>query len=284
MSNHSKGKDYEDFVESVYQAILLAEKREGKTATIQLERNRKIISKSGTPAEIDIYWEYEIAGVTHQVAIECKNYNKSVDIQDVRNFARKIEQMSGLKGLMVSKLGFSGNAVKEASADHIDLLIIREQKDSDWDGYLRHVNINFHALMPTRTITINPAFNKEWMFANGFKVGDTISYQTTNDKILIEDRSEGFSHTLHALESHSFFEEKGVGRHTWSRAFKDGWISFDQQTFKLDSIDIEYANPAPIKSELHIDYSQYVLAIMEYVNRDQQKYAVLKSGERKPYG
>ncbi len=283
MSNLAKGNSYENFVEHVYQAILTAEKKAGNVSTVKIERKKKITSKSGTPAEIDIYWEYEIAGIVHRTAIECKNHKSCVDIKEVRDFARKIEHISGLKGLMASKSGFSRNAIQEASSDQIDLLIVREQMDKDWDGYLREVNIVFHVSSPARTVKVEPRLNKEWLLAQGFKLGDVISYQAQNNATFIEDGASGFRYSLYELEGKSFFENKGDGRHVWEKVFQDGWISFDKHTYKMDSIRIEYVNPSVIKSEMNIDFSRYVLAIIEYVNRNKPAETVLKSGERKPH-
>lgn len=281
MSNKDKGNTYEAFVESVYKAILEAERRQGKSASVTIERNKTIISKSGTPAEIDIYWEYQLAGITHKVAIECKNYNKNIDIPRVRDFARKIEHISGLKGLMVTRKGFSENAITEASADNIDLLTIREYAAEDWDGYITHVNVQIHLVAPSRTIGLRPSFNREWMLANGFKTGERVSYNTRNDLLIIEDKASGFRYSLFALEANDFFEDKGPGTHIWSKQFEDGWIYFDQTALKLDSIEVEYRKNPATQRDINVDFEQYVLAVMKYINGEQNKFAVMRTGERK---
>ena len=284
MSNLAKGNSYEDFVEQVYQAILSVEKTAGNISTVKIERKKEITSKSGTPAEIDIYWEYEVAGAVYRTAIECKNQKRPVDVSQVRDFARKIEHRSGLKGLMASKSGFSDNAIQEASSDQIDLLIVREQKAEDWNGYLRELNLTFHVLSPSRTVKIEPRFNKEWMLnEGGFKIGDVISYRAQNNTTFIEDKASGFRHSVYELEGKSFFEDKGEGNHVWEKDFQDGWIYFDKDTYKIDSIKMEYVNPPVVKSEMSVDFTRYVLAVIEYVNKNKPSETVLKSGERKPH-
>jgi hypothetical protein len=283
MSNKKKGDEYEDFVETVYKAILEAEHREGKITPITLERKKIITSASGTPAEIDIYWEYSIAGIKNSVAIECRNYNKNIDIPGVRDFARKIERISGLKGLMVTKKGFSENAIQEASADNIDLLVIRELSDKDWEGRLKQINIHMIANIPSRTINITPSINQEWFLKNGYKDGDTFQIACRNDLLIIEDKATTFKHSLHELESNDFFEQKEAGNHVWEKEFQDGWLHVEDKKMKLDSIKIEYSKPQPIQSEMNINFENYVLAVMEYINGQCDKYLVLKTGERKPY-
>lgn len=283
MSNYVIGMTYEDFVEQVYAAILEAEKRNGRIDHVALERRKKIISKSGTPSEIDIYWEYTLAGIKNAVAIECKNFNKNVDIAKVRDFARKISDISGLKGLMVTKKGFSKHAIDEAKADNIDLLVVREHKDADWNGHIKTIHIQYHIGQASRTRNIQPYLDKEWAKEKGFKDREEIQLNIRNDLLIFEDLEGSFRHSLHELESKHFFEDKDSGSHTWEREFKGGWMHIGEESYKLDRIIIDYYNPPVIKQEQIIDFEQYVLAVMEYVSGTDEKYVVLRNGEKKEY-
>lgn len=283
MNNYTIGKNYEDFVETVYKAILEAENRNGQIGHISLERRKKIKSKSGTPSEIDIYWEYKLAGITNSVAIECRNYNKNVDIPGVRDFARKISDISGLKGLMVTKKGFSKNAIDEATADNIDLLVIREQKDEDWDGYLKTINVRMHIQQPPRTIAISPRLNKEWAIENGYTEGDQLQLNVRNDLLIFEDKESDFKYSLLDLENSNFFEQKNAGKHEWKKVFHDGWMHIEDIKYKLDEVAITYIKPNIYHDEINIDFEDYVLAIMEYINGDNKKLVVLKNGEKKEF-
>lgn len=281
MSNYTTGKSYEDFVEMVYKAILEAERRNGNIGHVNLERRKKITSKSGTPAEIDIYWEYTVAGIKHSVAIECRNYNKNVDIPGVRDFARKISDISGLKGLMVTKKGFSQNAINEAKADNIDLLVIREHVAEDWEGKIKTVNINIHVLGSCRTTSFQSFVNKEWAENNGYQGQQQWAAQ--NNLIVIEDRKVGFKHTLLELEQNAFFENKDVGNHIWEKIFEDGWLSYGDHVIKIDKVQVGYIKPPISHQTINIDFEQYVLAVMEYISGQTGKFVVLTSGERKGY-
>jgi hypothetical protein len=101
MSNKSKGDSYEDFVAEVYNAIFVAEQLMGKIHPISLERKKTIKSSNGTPSEIDIYWEYNMAGITNAVAIECKDFNRNVDLPKIRDFAHKIQLKLRKKGKVI---------------------------------------------------------------------------------------------------------------------------------------------------------------------------------------
>src|SRR5690606_38174418 len=102
MSTVEVGTDYENFVAKVYTAILRAEQNDLRIKQITLEKKKKIVGSGGNPNEIDIYWEYEIAGIVYKTAIECKAYSTDkVPVKDVRDFAYKLKDIGGIKGLFI---------------------------------------------------------------------------------------------------------------------------------------------------------------------------------------
>lgn len=278
MSSYQKGMNYEDFVETVYGAILQAEARSSDIKPVSIERRKRITSKSGTKGEIDIYWEYAMAGLTTAVAIECRNLNKKVGISGVRDFARKISDISGLKGLMVSPLGFTKPAIAEAQADQIDLIVIREQQDHDWDGYLKTIHINLELFIPARAVGLRPFLNQEWALANGFSKGSDVMLSTRNDLLILEDRSTGFRTSLFELESCDFNEGKGSGKHTWEKVFEDGWMITPEDAYHIERIQIDYLKSESISQGSIIDFEEYILAIMDWVTGRKGKTTVLKDG------
>ena len=74
--------EYELFTREIYQQLVDAD----TVKATKVQHNVKLEGKSGQKHQIDVYWEYEIAGVTHKVAIECKNYSKPIAIGKVRDF------------------------------------------------------------------------------------------------------------------------------------------------------------------------------------------------------
>ena len=175
------------------------------------------------------------------------------------------------------------SSVKEASAENIDLLVIRELSEDDWQDRIRQINVKMMFDIPSRVASIVPVFNKEWALQNGYQNGDAFELRALNNEIFIEDTIEGFNHSIHELESRDFFENKGSGQHSWTRDFTDGWLATPQGRYKIDSITIGYVKPQVYESNMNINFESYVLAVMEYINGQPEKYLVLKTGERKPY-
>ena len=113
--------EYEKFTQEIYQKLLNAD---APKAT-NVQHNLKLKGKSGQEHQIDVYWEYEIAGVKHKVAIECKNYNKAVPIGKVRDFYGVLADLNNVKGIMATKKGYQKGAKEYASYYGIDLKELR---------------------------------------------------------------------------------------------------------------------------------------------------------------
>ena len=94
--------EYEKFTQEVYQKLVNAD----VVKTTEVKHDIKLTGKSGQEHQIDVYWEYEIAGVKHKVAIECKNYNRTVPIGKVRDFFGVLYDLNNVAGIMVTKIGY----------------------------------------------------------------------------------------------------------------------------------------------------------------------------------
>ena len=66
--------EYELFTREVYRQLSAYH----NTCFTKVQHNIKLKGRSGCEHQIDVYWEYIKDGITHRVAIECKNYNKAV--------------------------------------------------------------------------------------------------------------------------------------------------------------------------------------------------------------
>lgn len=113
--------EYEKFTQEIYQELVNADAPQ----RIDVQHNIKLKGRSGQEHQIDVYWEYEIAGAKHKVAIECKNYNKTVEIGKVRDFFGTLYDLNDVKGIMVTKKGYQKGAKEYASYYGIDLKELR---------------------------------------------------------------------------------------------------------------------------------------------------------------
>ena len=113
--------EYEKFAQEIYQGLL----NEESIKAIQVQHNVKLRGKSGQLHQVDVYWEYELAGVNHKVAIECKNYNKPVSVGKVRDFYGVLSDLNNVNGIMVTKVGYQKGAKEFATHYGINLKELR---------------------------------------------------------------------------------------------------------------------------------------------------------------
>lgn len=118
--------EFELFTRHIYQKLV----NNDVLKPTLVQHNVKLKGKSGCEHQIDVYWEYEIAGNKHRVAIECKNYNSSVPIGKVRDFKGVLDDLNNVNGIMVSSKGFQDGAKKYAEQYDISLKELRKPR---WD-------------------------------------------------------------------------------------------------------------------------------------------------------
>lgn len=58
--------EYEKFTQEVYQTLVNTD----VVNTTNVKHNIQLVGKSGQAHQIDVYWEYKIAGIVQRVAIE----------------------------------------------------------------------------------------------------------------------------------------------------------------------------------------------------------------------
>lgn len=113
-----KGKKLENIVENVYSILLQNEHLKNS----KIEKNHFEIGLSGAQHEFDVFYEVNIAGITHKVAIECKNHKKNVEKADFSAFKDKLNECNIKTGFMIAANGYQKGAKLEGKYYGIDLL------------------------------------------------------------------------------------------------------------------------------------------------------------------
>lgn len=113
--------EYELFTQSIYQHLVNSD----VVKATKVEHDVKLKGRSGQEHQIDVYWEYKIAGNKHRVAIECKNYKTKVSLGKVRDFKGVLDDLNGVNGIMVTKEGFQKGAKEYAKEYGISLKELR---------------------------------------------------------------------------------------------------------------------------------------------------------------
>lgn len=131
--------EYELFTQSVYQQLVDLD----VARTTRVQHDIKLEGKSGQKHQIDVYWEYEIAKTKHRVAIECKNYNKPVTKEKVCAFKGVLDDLNGVIGIMVTKVGYQKGAKEYAKEYGILLKELRSPRRGE--TIIGEVGFRFHS-------------------------------------------------------------------------------------------------------------------------------------------
>lgn len=197
----------------------------------KVQHNVKLKGNSGCEHQIDVYWEYEIAGNLHRVAIECKNYNTKVKVGGVRAFYGVLKDLNNVNGIMVSKQGYQKSALEFAAHYGISLKQLRRPRA---DEVIGEVNMKSHLCLRHRVFLIDEGWiadhnfdierlrqfyasfqvkkSKYWLSATHFPI-------ETKDHI-IRDSSGNQISSIEELERQ--LPEQLASPITFS--FEDGWL------------------------------------------------------------
>lgn len=117
------GSRLEDYVQFVYETLLNFKGNEHTIVT----RGAVLQGRGHRSYKVDVFYEFERAGINHRVVIECKDYaTRRVEMAEVIEFKGKIEEIGRVVGVMVSRSGYQQGA-KDYAKDY-DLLLLEEHE------------------------------------------------------------------------------------------------------------------------------------------------------------
>lgn len=179
MSTTSKGTEYELLVQKVLNMLHAADGVE----QICIKHDVKLTGLSGATHQIDLYWEFKMAGLLYRVAVECKNYAAPVSKGKITSFKGVLDDLGGLSGIYVCASGYQKGAKQVAEAYGIQLLEIRHPTDKDWNGRMRDVHIELHYLCKTN-FHVSFVVDKEWVEQN--HIDKPENFHGWTDKTIVE--------------------------------------------------------------------------------------------------
>lgn len=273
------GKKYEHFVANLQRAIIKAELITTQR-NIEVELNKKIKDNCGIEREFDIYWEYELGGITNKTIIECKDYSKPVSVDKIDALIGKTRDIPDLKAVFATKKGYQSGAKKKAEQNKIDLLVVREQKDSDWfdeseKPVIKKLFLEMSIGHPAKIKNFTPIVDKDWIEKNtSIDTSRPISASARNDKILIEDLDESRTYSLLDLESElepsSALKNKN-GYYEITKKLKNAFIYSDGLKLKMLGYKVEYSMREPEKIFHEIDFAKELIGVVEYLQKGKKK-------------
>ncbi len=139
---------YEETVKNIYSTL-------GKDKGVEIlgyGNSCKVTGKSGVEHQIDVLTQNSDGLHNYKTAIECKYWNEKINKDILMKVDSIIKDCNFNKGVVVSKIGFTPDAIKYAEYIGLGLVELREFKDEDWEGLVRNIVINLTILSPNITI------------------------------------------------------------------------------------------------------------------------------------
>ncbi len=243
--------EYEQFTQEVYQQLSAHQ----YTGFNRVRHNIKLKGRSGCEHQIDVYWEYKKDGITHRVAIECKNYKKRVPKEKVCAFYGTLVDLDDVKGIMVSKKGFQKGAKQFAEHYRISLKELREPEGEE--TILGGINIGFHIDRKRPLYKVD----KKWATEHNIDVPDGFIHLTPVDDKLRD--SKGIIITsLRTVEDGSTFEDAYL--HTISLG-----------AVKILEVKYDYTRE-DLQRNMYIDAEGFVKAILKDAFNDTTDFMVMR--------
>jgi len=162
------GIPYEKITKTIFENALKREDIQNLT----VEHNAHIQGNKLGKHQIDVYWRFTVAGIEHQVCVQCKDWKSNVKPGEVFTFTGVLADIPGQpRGIMVAKTGFQKGAEDIARKSGVILYTLREPKvDADWDGLIREIHITINALVP-QIEEVNIDFDADWIKAEKIRLG-----------------------------------------------------------------------------------------------------------------
>ncbi len=173
------GIPFEKKISGIYKQILALDGPELKN--LRVEHNVKLDSitarkKDGSPQkrQIDVYWEFELAGTIFRVCIQAKDWKSKIKLEQVDAFRSVLDDIAGQpKGIMIASNGYQSGALDYASARGIELLVLEPVEAGN-----KSISVNFagYNITPTN-FQVHP--DNDWNTAAGLERAGTITVPAT---------------------------------------------------------------------------------------------------------
>lgn len=160
MGKRKNGQDSEILIQKYYQLLMNRTSKVKGCSPVLVQHNVSVAGKSGATHQIDVYWEFEIAGVNYKTIIEVKDWKSCVKKEQLTSFKSVLDDIPGNpNGVFISYSGFQKGAI--TYANHHGIKLVRVLPNGKFSLF-RHVHIS-----SIHTTGITLGFSYEWMQING---------------------------------------------------------------------------------------------------------------------
>ena len=117
-------RDYEDYVYETLRA---------KYPQHIFKRDGQMVGKAGTKRQVDIAIYEKIAGHEILTVVDCKYYEKKIDVKNVEMFIGMLEDLGADVGIMVTATGYTSTAKTRAKISRVRLDIVKYEDIDEYE-------------------------------------------------------------------------------------------------------------------------------------------------------
>ncbi len=196
-------KEYEKITKTIYETL-------GQRTGVKVEcygNSCKIMGQSGVEHQVDVLTSHSDGLHEYKTIIECKYWNENINKDIIMKVKVIVDETDANKGIIVSKLGFTPDAVKVAKFHKIGLIELREPNDKDWKDI--SIPINIKKDLPVTLVNdlktyIKPENSEYLMGLNAEITKDITEFRTSDGEVF------NF-HTVFENFRKEIFDKKEVG-------------------------------------------------------------------------
>ena len=283
MTNDPTGHEYELFVAGLQEAIL----RSDAITThqnINVETNKKLKDKRGGERQFDIYWEYQLGGFTYKTIIECKDHSRPLSVDKIESLAGKMLDFPDIRAVVATSTGYQSGAKDKADECKIDLLVVREQNESDWLALdddmarIRFLVIDITLDVPPRILAFHPIIDGKWVRENtSLDTSKPIKINDQNDRIFVEEEGTRYSLLELASKQQAPRGDRPYGIFEKTVTMRNGFLIYKGDRLKMLSYRVEYLIREPLRQRIETDIAKEIVGVVEYLQKGSKK-SVLRNG------
>lgn len=260
------GTPYEKLTQQVFQAIHAGE---GIT-NIDVQHDVVLQGKTATH-QIDVFWEFEHAGIRYRTIVQCKDWQSPVKQEQVFAMKAVLEDLPGQpRGIIVSRAGFQQGARDFAEAHGIVLYELREPKDSDWEGHLLGVEMQMEMHVPV-VHSFRLVQDDTWIREEKKRLGltETISFEirtTLGETVFRREDESVIANAGDLVEQLTPSECKRA--YVEHRFDESAFIDVEHpvvKRLKLLGFDVDIEDAVALRQVLRIDLHDFVRLILKDV-------------------
>lgn len=276
MAAKNTGLPYERIVQAIFQAIL----DQDRAKNIVVEHDVKLTGKSGEQHQVDVYWEFEMGGVSYKTLVSAKDWGGNVKKEQVLSFRTVLDDIAGQpRGVIVAREGYQSGAEGFARHHGITLYVVRRPDDEFWEGRTRKLVLETHFYQPNYE-RLGFVVERTWLDELQRERGRQefqITFRGGSDQLFLFGESgqprESLQQALPRLFPTPAFEVVAQRRET--HVFRDamylGPLAGDVDRLRLASISADVEQTMTAEETTVFDGDDVVDYIIEDVLKDERR-------------